>query len=104
MLPFILTWVFFIKTPDNFWKPSREFQETVRLVPKNREALTNLGEVYLNMEALDEAIKVLARAVSCDPQFADAHLQLGKVYIKRKWWDEALVELKKAQEIKPGFK
>jgi tetratricopeptide (TPR) repeat protein len=55
------------------------------------------------MESLDDAVKVLARAVSCDPLFSDAHLQLAKVYIRRQWWDEALVELKKTQELKPDI-
>ena len=55
------------------------------------------------MDALDDAVKVLARAVSCDPKYPDAHLQLGKVYIRRQWWDEAMVELKKSQELKPDL-
>ena len=57
----------------------------------------------MNLDALDNAVKVLARVVSNDPKYYEAHLQLGKVYIRRKWWDEALVELKKTEELNPDL-
>jgi Tfp pilus assembly protein PilF len=79
----------------------REFAEAIRISPKNREGLTQLGETHLLLGQMDEAVKVLAKAVACDPSHPDAHLQLGKVYIRRGWWDEAQVEMKKAQALKP---
>jgi tetratricopeptide (TPR) repeat protein len=81
----------------------REFNEAIRISPKNRDALIHLGDTHLLLDRMDEAVKVLAKAVACDPLHPEAHLQLGKVYIRRGWWDEAQVEMKKAQELKPGL-
>jgi tetratricopeptide (TPR) repeat protein len=73
-----------------------EFQKTLKLDPRNKDALVSLGYIYLQYEEFDEAKERFQRAVSVDPGNADAYTYLGVTYIKMRRWQEAIEPLKKA--------
>ncbi len=55
-------------------------QTSVRLLPEDAEAHTNLGTALNKMRRIDEAEKRLLRALQIDPNFAPAHSQLADNY------------------------
>jgi len=73
-----------------------EFQKTLQLDSRNKDALLSLGYIYLQYEEFDKARKLFLKAVSIDPQYSDAYTYLGIVYIKMRRWEEAIEPLKKS--------
>ncbi len=73
-----------------------ELQKTLRLDPRNKDALFRLGYVYLQFEDFGKAKELFMRAVSLDPEFSEAYTYLGIIHIRMRQWKEAVVPLKKA--------
>jgi len=63
--------------------------------PDDVELLVKLGEIYQRDDKkVEEAEKLLTKAISMDPTIPDAHIALGKVYEKKNQNDDAINEFK----------
>ncbi len=52
----------------------------IRAVPNDDKSWALLGQVYIEMERNDDALKALQRALAINPRNADAYLNLGGLY------------------------
>jgi tetratricopeptide (TPR) repeat protein len=64
---------------------------------------SNLGMLYSRQGKTDEALAVLKRALSIDPDCSEAHFNLGNVYREKGSFNEAIDCYKKTLEINPDF-
>ncbi|HET9492006.1 MAG TPA: tetratricopeptide repeat protein [Methylomirabilota bacterium] len=63
-----------------FHEAAVELETSLRLNPRNSEALSQLGEVYLEQGRLDDAVNRQRAALGLDPKLAQAHYGLARVY------------------------
>jgi len=73
-----------------------EFQKSIKLNPRHKEALNYLGYISTRFKKYDEAISYYKRAISIDPNYSEAMNNLGLTYLEMKKWDEAIRYFKKA--------
>src|SRR5437879_13162836 len=66
-----------------------EYQEAIRLEPKNKDAYRNLGFLRWTEHRYGEAREALTRAVSLFPDDSFTHYYLGRVRIIREQADRA---------------
>jgi tetratricopeptide (TPR) repeat protein len=78
-------------------------QTAARLLPRDPESLTNLGNVLRARGRLEEAAAQHRRAIELDPGFADAHNNLGGVLRDLKRTDESVSSYRRAVAINPDF-
>jgi len=71
-------------------------QKTLQLDPVNKDALFNLGFIYMQFEEFEKARSLFSRALTLDPNFSDAQTYVGITCIKMRHWQEAEEPLKKA--------
>jgi tetratricopeptide (TPR) repeat protein len=64
--------------------------QAVQLLPEYFEAYFLLGDVYMEMGRLDEAIDTYDRAIQLRPDDTNTHLKLGLAYIAKNNWNAAL--------------
>ncbi|MGH7313113.1 MAG: tetratricopeptide repeat protein [Candidatus Rokuibacteriota bacterium] len=57
-----------------------ELETSLRLNPHNPQALSHLGDVYLQQGRLDDALNRQHAALGLDPKLAQAHYGLARVY------------------------
>jgi protein O-GlcNAc transferase len=67
--------------------------------PTYREALNNLGGVYVVLGREEEAMKVYGRAVAAHPNFAAAYFNLGRLKLGQDHLAEGAAFLKRALEL-----
>jgi tetratricopeptide (TPR) repeat protein len=60
-----------------------ELQASLRLDPRNAQALSRLGDLYFHQGKLDDAVAQQRRALAIEPQLAMAHYGLGLVHRRR---------------------
>lgn len=79
-----------------------EFQETLRLDPKEEEALLGLGSVAAATGDEEEAIERWMELLTLDQTNGEAHYRLGRAYLGRSQWSSAQEELEKAARYGEG--
>ncbi|GAB4538848.1 MAG: hypothetical protein Fur0020_07780 [Thermodesulfovibrionia bacterium] len=75
-----------------------EFQKTINIDPKHKEALNSLGIISARFKKYDDAISYYNRAISLDPNYSEAMNNLGVVYLELEKWDDARRYFKMATE------
>lgn len=74
-----------------------EFRKAYELNPEDKEVLNAIGIIYLlKFEDYPNAIDFFQKAISVDPDFAEAHNNLGFAYEKSRKFNEAIESYKKA--------
>lgn len=63
------------------------------------EMRTNLGNVYLKQNDIDQAIDSYKRAIEVNPQYGLAELNLGRAYIAKTDYSSALAAFDKCEEL-----
>ena len=71
----------------------QNFQRAVELVPDNAMYRDLVGNAYLELKQLDEAQKVLEKAIEIDPSYPLAHYDLGVVYSRIKGQENEAMKL-----------
>ena len=69
--------------------------------PKNVKALFLLGSVYLELNQLNNSIKLLNEVIDLDPKISNAYSNLGIIYIKQRNFKKAKIYILKSLEINP---
>jgi tetratricopeptide (TPR) repeat protein len=75
------------------------FEKALALDPQHYRALTNLGNLALESNNVDEAIALYERALKLKEDFANAHHNLAVAYRKKGQVSKSVSELKKAQRV-----
>jgi tetratricopeptide (TPR) repeat protein len=75
----------------------------LKLVPNHFGALQNLGLLRAQQGQLDEAIKLIRRALKQNPKSAEAHNNLGNVLHQTRRYTDADNSFKRAVALKPDY-
>jgi predicted O-linked N-acetylglucosamine transferase (SPINDLY family) len=78
-------------------------QNSVRLMPQDAEAHSNLGLTFAKLNRFDEAEAYLRKAIDIDPQFATAHYRLGMTYSLQARLPEAEASLRKGISLRADY-
>jgi len=79
----------------------RDFQSLNRSYPRDPDLLNNLGNVQLQLGAIDEATATLQSAIRIDAGHAPSHLTLADVFLQRGDLDRAEAHADRAIELRP---
>ena len=79
-------------------RAKRSFEEALSRDPKHHRALTNLGNVALEENRVDDAIAAYEAALRLDEDFANAHHNLGVAYRRKGQIDRSVRSIRRAQK------
>ena len=79
-------------------RAKRAFEEALARDPKHHRALTNLGNVALEENRVDDAIAAYEAALRLDESFANAHHNLGVAYRRKGHIDQSVRSIRRAQK------
>jgi tetratricopeptide (TPR) repeat protein len=75
------------------------FETALELDPQHYRAITNLGNLALEGDNIDEAITRYEQALKLNENFANAHHNLAVAYRKKGMVSKSVSQLKKAQRV-----
>lgn len=78
------------------------FETSIRLDPKNTDALLKLAELYLYVEKYDDAITLINQALKVNPYIGRAYFLKGMVYIENHDTAKAISSIQTAVEQDPN--
>jgi protein O-GlcNAc transferase len=78
-------------------------QNSLRLLPRDAEAHSNLGLTLAMLQSFDEAETCLRQALQIDPNFATAHYRLGMTYYMQARMPEAEASLRTGVSLRSGY-
>jgi rhomboid protease GluP len=81
--------------------PFADYNEAIRLDPKNAEAYYNRGNSYLKKGDWNKAIADFTEAIRLNPKFAGAYVNRGLVYKDNGEPDKAIVDYTEAIRLNP---
>lgn len=81
---------------NNFSASEAAFRRSLSLDPKRADAMLGLAEVAFRRDKVDEAKKLIRKAVETAPGNANAHASLGRVYALDREYEHAEKSLKQA--------
>jgi Flp pilus assembly protein TadD len=90
-----------------YWKQGevqaaeREWQEALRLAPRNAIILNNLGLAQTKQKRYPEALEYLQRAMRLKPNYTGPHLNLGIAYEEMGARDKAELQFRAAVALSP---
>lgn len=89
---------------SNLWdKAEADFRKALELSPDQPDVLNYLGySLIIRNEKLDEALKMVKRAVALSPQNGEIVDSLGWAYFKLGRYDDAVITLEQAIKLKSG--
>lgn len=79
----------------------RDYNNSIRLYPKNPVAYNNRGAAYAITGLIAQALADYDMALSFDPNCAKAYCGRGNCYMSRREYTSALVDLNKAIDLDP---
>lgn len=88
--------------PSTLNDARREFQEELKIDPRNAAAEYEIAEMARQARQWNDAIEHFKRAASLDPQFAEALVGLGKSLVSAGRPQDAVAPLERAAELKPS--
>jgi tetratricopeptide (TPR) repeat protein len=83
-------------------KAINDFQDALRINPRNPIAHANRGAIYLKRKELDKALADCDEAIALDPRCAHAYGNRGQIYINRREYGKGGLDYKKAIELDPN--
>jgi tetratricopeptide (TPR) repeat protein len=96
-----------LSLPENDLTPSvrdearREFEEELKINPRNAGAEYVLGEMARQASDWAQAADHFSKAARLNPAFADAHIGLGRSLISDRKFEEAIKPLEQAVKLQP---
>jgi tetratricopeptide (TPR) repeat protein len=88
-------------TPPVRDEARREFEEELKINPRNAGAEYVLGEMARQASDWAQAADHFAKAARLNPAFADAHIGLGRSLISDRKFEEAIKPLEQAVKLQP---
>ncbi len=85
----------------NYQEAIGDFQQAIKLDPKNSKAHLLLGLTYANTGDFDQAVKYSQNSLSIEPSFAAYH-NLGLIYANKGEYEKAQMAYEKALELNPS--
>ncbi len=82
-------------------KARRAYAQALKLEPKNLDALSGLGNLYVTMNDYSHALETFRKATEIDPAKASAWYELGMCQSRVKDFPAALSSLQKAVDLDP---
>ena len=79
----------------------RAYSQALKKDPKNVEALSGLGNLYVAMNDYNKALESFHKATEIDPKKARGWYELGMCQSRVKDWSPALASLQKAVDLDP---
>jgi tetratricopeptide (TPR) repeat protein len=92
------------RTPETLQAATVAFEEELAIGPRNPDAEYELGEINRERGKYDLAVNHFSRAVSQQPDFAEARIGLGRTLLKLARTAEAVPHLKEAARLDPENK
>ena len=92
-----------------FWAEGRTLEalaamkNSVRLMPQDAEAHSNMGLSLAKLQRFDEAEAWLRKALDIDPRFATAHYRLGMTYFMQARLPEAEASLRQGISLRADY-
>ena len=80
----------------------RAYEESLQMVPRRADALSNLGVVYAHLGDYSSAIDSYKKAVEIDPHLYEVRLNLGIAYYQIRDFESANRELSRVIRSQPG--
>ncbi len=82
-----------------------QFENAVKLAPKNTDYMLALGDAYLIADdgSATRAVKQYNSVLAQDPKLAKAHIKTGKIYLQAKNYEEALKYYNKGIEVDAAY-
>ncbi len=101
------------RNPESTQKAIALFQDAIKLDPNYALAYVGIADAYSTLgsyrqmmpqEAYPKAREAAEKALSLDPQLAEAHASLGKILTDYSWdWSTAEAEFKTAISLRPNY-
>jgi len=88
--------------PNTLEEARREFEAELKFHPRNAGAEYELGEMARQARQWDDAIEHFSRALTVDPQFAEALIGLGKTLVSAGRPQQAVAPLERAVRLEPA--
>jgi tetratricopeptide (TPR) repeat protein len=79
----------------------KNYEESLRLQPKNVAVHMKLAQVYLDQRRYTEAVRAFAAVHTIDSSLAEAYLEEGKIYVRAKLYARAVGPLRKYMRLRP---
>jgi len=95
-----LGWAYYNKKEYSI--AERYYLEALDLEPRFVNAMRGLGLIYMATGRIEEAIKILERAVNEYPDYAQLYFDLGKIYTLSHDEEKALRAYQKINELAPN--
>jgi predicted Zn-dependent protease len=92
------------RTPESLEEATRAFEEELAIGPRNPDAEYELGEINREQGKFDLALDHFSKAVSQQPDFAEARIGLGRTLLKLARTAQAVPHLKEAARLDPENK
>jgi tetratricopeptide (TPR) repeat protein len=80
-----------------------QYQQALKLDPRQTQALNSLGAALHRLGRLDEAMEQYRKVVQLKPDFAPAHNNLAAVYQRQAKWELASQHYAEAIRLRPRF-
>jgi tetratricopeptide (TPR) repeat protein len=90
------------ETPTTGEDARKEFEEELKIDPRNAAAEYVLGELSSQQQQWEDAILHFSQAAKLDSSFVDAYLGLGGSYVSTGKFTEAIEPLEKYVKLQPG--
>ena len=79
------------------------FATSIRLDPKNTDAILKLAELYLYVEKYEDAITLINQAIKVNPYIAREYFLKGMIYIEKHDTAKAISSIQTAVEQDPNY-
>jgi len=95
-----LGWAYYNK--KDYALAEQYYLDALKIEPKFINALLGLGQTYIAMGRIQEAVATLKKGVDIYPRFAQFYLELAKAYTLSRDYKKALAAYNKIAELVPG--
>jgi len=79
------------------------FETSIRLDPKNTDAILKLAELYLFVQKYEDAVTLINQALKVNPYIARAYFLKGMIYIEKHDTAKAISSMQTAVEQDPDY-
>jgi tetratricopeptide (TPR) repeat protein len=81
-----------------------DFNEAIRLDPKNAAAYNNRGLAYQSVKNSPQAISDYSQAIQLNPNYAEAYCNRGALYMNQGLVVQGGADLDRCGKLDPGYK